>query len=255
MIGEGAGAGDPWGLGGGSGGEGQGSGVEGYGEEGATGTGKGKGTFGEEAAGEHEGQGVLVGRGFFGSLRVLGQVRKMLLVCEGADALYVLDQHAVDERVRFDRLRRSYQAREVATQRLLFPERVTCNEIEVALVDSQGETLASVGLECTVLGPSTVAVHTVPALLPRAAPERLLRDLLGELERAGGRGFSAAIERALATMACHGAIRAGDPLAIAEAEALLRSLDEIEDFAGHCPHGRPVVQSISLAAIEHRLGR
>jgi DNA mismatch repair protein MutL len=143
----------------------------------------------------------------------------------------------------------------VGTQRLLFPERVTCNEIEIALVESQSETLASVGLECSVLGPATVAVHTVPALLPRAAPERLLRDLLGELERAGGRGFSAAIERALATMACHGSIRAGDALSLAEAEALLRSLDAIEDFAGHCPHGRPVVQSISLAAIEHRLGR
>jgi DNA mismatch repair protein MutL len=202
-----------------------------------------------------EEQGVLMPRGFFGSLRVLGQVRRMLLVCEGQDALYVLDQHAVDERVRFDRLRRSYQARAVETQRLLFPERVTCNEIEVALVESQAEALSGVGLECSVLGPATVAVHTVPALLPRAAPERLLRDLLGELERAGGRGFSAAIERALATMACHGAIRAGDALSIEQAEALLRNLDEIEDFAGHCPHGRPVVQSISLAAIEHRLGR
>lgn len=197
----------------------------------------------------------LLPRGFFGSLRVLGQVRRMLLVCEGNDALYVLDQHAADERLRFDRLRRSYLAREVATQRLLFPERVTCNEVEVALVESQGETLSSVGLECSVLGPATVAVHTVPALLPRAAPERLLRDLLGELERAGGRGFSAAIDRALATMACHGAIRAGDPLSIEHAEALLRSLDEVEDFAGHCPHGRPVVQSISLDALERRLGR
>jgi DNA mismatch repair protein MutL len=200
-------------------------------------------------------QNSLMPRGFFGALRVLGQVRRMLLVCEGSDALYVLDQHAADERVRFDRLRRSYQARAVVTQRLLFPERVTCNEIEIALVESQAEVLAAVGVECAVLGPATVAVHTVPALLPRAAPERLLRDLLGELERAAGRGFSAAIDRALATMACHGAIRAGDPLSIEHAEALLRSLDEVEDFAGHCPHGRPVVQSISLNALEHRLGR
>jgi len=241
---------DPWGLGG--------SADSGVGAAGVAEAGDVEPTPGVEPtavpAGDAE-QGVLMPRGFFGSLRVLGQVRRMLLVCEGEDALYVLDQHAVDERVRFDRLRRAYQARAVGTQRLLFPERVTCNEIEIALVESQAETLASVGLECNVLGPATVAVHTVPALLPRAAPERLLRDLLGELERAGGRGFSAAIERALATMACHGAIRAGDPLSIAEAEALLRNLDEIEDFAGHCPHGRPVVQSISLAAIEHRLGR
>jgi DNA mismatch repair protein MutL len=76
---------------------------------------------------------ALLDQGFFGSLRVLGQVRRMLLVCEGGDALYVLDQHAADERIRFDQLQRAYQARDVKTQRLLFPERVSCTEIEAAL--------------------------------------------------------------------------------------------------------------------------
>jgi DNA mismatch repair protein MutL len=194
-------------------------------------------------------------KGFFSALRVLGQVRKMLLVCEGYDALYVIDQHAADERIRFDRLRRAYEAREVKVQQLLFPERVQCTEIEAALVEGQQDALGRVGLDCTLLGPTTVAVRSVPALLTRAAPERLLRDMLGELERAGGRAFSAAIDRALATMACHGAIRAGDPLPIEQAEALLRSLDEVGDFAGHCPHGRPVVHAVSLDELERRLGR
>jgi DNA mismatch repair protein MutL len=197
----------------------------------------------------------LLPRAFFGSLRVLGQVRQMLLVCEGPDSLYILDQHAADERIRYDRLHRSYQAREVKTQRLLFPERVACTEVEAALLESQREAIAGVGLDCTLLGPTTAAVHSVPALLARAAPERLLRDLLAELERAGGRAFSAAIDRALATMACHGAIRAGDALSIEQAAALLRELDEVGDFSGHCPHGRPVVHAIALDDIEHRLGR
>jgi DNA mismatch repair protein MutL len=204
---------------------------------------------------EPQPQQPLLERGFFGALRVLGQVRKMLLVCEGHDALYIIDQHAADERIRFDRLRRAYEARDVKTQQLLFPERVECTEIEAALVEGQRETLASVGLDCTMLGPSTVAVHSVPAVLSRAAPERLLRDVLGELERAGGRAFSAAVDRALATMACHGAIRAGDPLPIEQAQALLRSLDEVGDFAGHCPHGRPVVHAVGLDELERKLGR
>jgi DNA mismatch repair protein MutL len=209
----------------------------------------------QDPAGAEPAQQTLSGRGFFGSLRVLGQVRRMLLVCEGNDALYVVDQHAADERVRFDRLQRAYKARDVKTQRLLFPERVTCTEVEAALCEGHGEALSQVGLECNLIGPNTIAVHTVPALLSRASPERLLRDMLGELERAGGRSFSAAVDRALATMACHGAIRAGDLLSTEQAEALLRTLDGVDDFGGHCPHGRPVVHTIPLADLERRLGR
>ena len=200
-------------------------------------------------------QRALMEGGFFGSLRVLAQVRRMLLVCEGGDALYVIDQHAADERVRFDRLQRAYRSRDVKTQRLLFPERVSCSELEASLCEAHGDALQQVGLECNLLGPDTIAVHTVPALLSRASPERLLRDVLVELERAGGRAFSAAIDRALATMACHGAIRAGDALSNEQAQALLRNLDGVDDFGGHCPHGRPVVHAIPLDDLERRLGR
>ncbi|MDD9932747.1 MAG: DNA mismatch repair endonuclease MutL [Myxococcales bacterium] len=193
--------------------------------------------------------------GFFGSLRVLGQVRRMLLICEAGDALHVIDQHAADERVRYDRLRRAHAARSVETQRLLFPERVECSESEATLVDEQAEALQAMGLDCTRLGQTTVAVHAVPALLTRATPERLLKDVLVELERAGERAFSDAIDMALATMACHGAIRAGDVLSNEQAQALLANMDEVEDFAGHCPHGRPVVHTIPLDALARKLGR
>jgi DNA mismatch repair protein MutL len=132
---------------------------------------------------------------------------------------------------------------------------VTCSEVEAELCEGHGDALARVGLECNLIGPNTIAVHTVPALLSRAAPERLLRDMLGELERAGGRAFSAAVDRAIATMACHGAIRAGDLLSAEQAAALLRNLDQVADFGGHCPHGRPVVHTIPLDDLERRLGR
>jgi DNA mismatch repair protein MutL len=199
--------------------------------------------------------GLLEARGFFGSLRVLGQVRRMLLVCEGEDGLHVIDQHAADERIRYHQLKTAHQQREVATQRLLFPERVECSPSEVALVEERADDIARLGLECTVLGPSTVAVHTVPRLVDRAPPERLLRDVLDELGQRGDRAFGDAIDMALATMACHGAIRAGDALSLDECAALLRAMDEVTDFGGHCPHGRPVVYSVSFGELERRLGR
>ena len=192
---------------------------------------------------------------FFASLRVLGQARRMLIVCEGRDALHVIDQHAADERVRFDQLRRSYAAREVASQRLLMPERVELSEEDVALAEEHREALLAVGLDVVPIGERTVAVHAVPTVVRRAPPERLVKDILVELERAGERAFGDAIDMALATMACHGAIRAGDTLSVDECRALLRAMDAVADFSGHCPHGRPVVYSVPFGELERRLGR
>ncbi len=194
-------------------------------------------------------------RGFFGALRVLGQVRRMLIVCEGRDGLHVIDQHAADERVRFDQLRRSYRERKVSLQRLLMPERVELSEEDVALADEHREALLAVGLDVAPIGDRTVAVHGVPTVVRRASPERLLRDVLGELERQGERAFGDAVDMALATMACHGAIRAGDTLSPEECRALLRAMDAVGDFSGHCPHGRPVVYSVRFDELERRLGR
>jgi DNA mismatch repair protein MutL len=197
----------------------------------------------------------LTARGPFGALRFLAQVRRMLLVCEGPDALHVIDQHAADERVQFHRLRRAYAARAVRTQPLLFPERVEVSAYEAALLDEARAEVLALGLDVTTLGTTTVAVHAVPALLRRATPARLVRDVVEQLAHTGGRGFGDAVDMAIATMACHGAIRAGDVLAPEEGAALLRALDEIDDFAGHCPHGRPIVFSVPFTDLERRLGR
>ncbi len=210
---------------------------------------------GAQTTSEREPAPLLGEPGFFGSLRFLAQVRRMLLVCEGESALHILDQHAVDERIRYHGLRESYASRQVATQRLLFPERVEVSEVDAALVEENQEALSQLGLEVSLLGNTTAAVHAVPTLVKRAPPEALLRDILDEISRRGERSFGDAIDTAIATMACHGAIRAGDSLSPEECVALLRSLDAIDAFAGHCPHGRPVLHSIDLREIEHRLGR
>jgi DNA mismatch repair protein MutL len=188
------------------------------------------------------------------SLRFIAQLRMTYLVCEGEDGIYVLDQHAAAERVTFTRLRHEYQSRSVPSQALLFPLVVDVSDAELGLVEERQREIAEVGLDVRARGQNAVSIHAVPRLLSRASPERLLRDLLSEVSRSGGRGFSDAVDLAIATMACHGSIRAGDALSPNEAKALLVALDAA-DFAGHCPHGRPVVTFLSYAELERKVGR
>jgi DNA mismatch repair protein MutL len=140
-------------------------------------------------------------------------------------------------------------------QQLLLPERIELLASEVALVEQERGTLHELGLDVAVMGETTIAVRGVPAIVRRASAERLVRDVLAELSRTGSRAFGDAIDTALATMACHGAIRAGDALSPAEQAELLRTLDEVDDFQAHCPHGRPIVMEISFAEMARKVGR
>ncbi len=190
----------------------------------------------------------------FGGLRFVSQVRHTYLVCEGESGLYVLDQHASAERVAFDRLRKAYLGRTVAIQTLLFPAAVEVTMQEAILVEEQHDDLLGAGLDVRIAGPTTVAVYGMPRVLVRAKPEDLVRDLLAELMRTSSRTFSSAVDLVLATMACHGSIRAGDRISPEEASALLTALDHV-DFAGHCPHGRPIITRLSWDELERKVGR
>jgi DNA mismatch repair protein MutL len=198
--------------------------------------------------------GLFEGTGFYASLEFLAQVRATFLVCSGSDGLYILDQHAAAERVTFHRLRKAFDARTMATQRLLIPDIVELLPTEVATLEEQAKAVLALGVELRPVGSGAVAVHAVPSLLARSRPERIVRDLVAELGRAARRPFGDAADLVLATMACHGSIRAGDVVTREEAVALLRALDDI-DFAGHCPHGRPVVTRIGYDELERRVGR
>ena len=198
--------------------------------------------------------GLFRGVGFYASLEFLAQVRATFLVCGGNDGLYVIDQHAAAERVTFHRLRRAFAERAMATQRLLIAEVVELLPTEIATLEERREEVASFGVDLRAVGSNAVAIHAVPTLLSRASPERIVRDLVAELGRAARRPFADAADLVLATMACHGSVRAGDSLAREEALALLRALDDV-DFGGHCPHGRPVVTRIGYDELERRVGR
>ncbi len=188
------------------------------------------------------------------ALEFVAQVRQTFLICEGPAGLYIIDQHAAAERVTFDRIRREYHARSVTSQALLFPVEIQLNGEEAEFLEAHAAEFAVLGMDLRLRGTQWVSVHGVPRLLERVSPERLLHDLLAETMRQGGRGFSGAVDLALATLACHASLRAGDAVAPAEARALLAALDGA-DFSGHCPHGRPIVSFTAWSELLRKVGR
>ncbi len=132
--------------------------------------------------------------GFYGALQFLAQVRAMFLVCAGSDGLYILDQHAAAERVTFHRLRRAFSAGAIVTQQLLIPEVIELLPREMAVIEERASDVAGLGVELRAVGSNAVAVHGVPSLLLRARPERIVRDLVAELDRASARPFGNAAD-------------------------------------------------------------
>ena len=188
------------------------------------------------------------------ALEFIAQVQNTFLICEGPSGLFIIDQHAAAERVTFDRVRREYQGRNVTSQALLFPVEVQLGVEEAEFLEANSGAFAELGMDVRVRSAQWVSVHGVPRLLERSSPEHLLRELLAETMRQGGRGFSGAVDLALATLACHSSLRAGDVVAREEAQALLRALDGV-DFAGHCPHGRPIVSFTPWSELLRKVGR
>ena len=195
--------------------------------------------------------------GFFASLNYIGQVHGTYLICESADELIVIDQHAAHERVTFERIRQAHRQRQVARQRLLFPIPIEIDEQAMAAV-REGRTLAALaelGFEVEDFGPLTLLLRAVPDLLKKVDPKPLLLDVIsGIADEEPGEGAEHTFDGVFATMACHGALRAGDAVTREQVVALLHQLDGV-DLRSHCPHGRPVLLRMPVAEIEQRLGR
>jgi DNA mismatch repair protein MutL len=193
-----------------------------------------------------EGSSPTVAPGFFASLRYLGQVDLTYLVCEAEGELVLIDQHVAHERVELARLQ-ALGDHAIATQRLLFP---TTIELEPALVERAAELaepLSRVGYEVDAFGKTSLAIKAVPGSLRHGDPAALLRALLEHHE-------GDLVDRALAEIACHSVVRAGDRLSASEAEGLLRGLDAVDPSVAN-PHGRPVLLRLPLAEIARRFGR
>ncbi len=169
----------------------------------------------------------------------LGQLHGCYVLAENADGLVVVDMHAAHERILYERLKRLQAEGAVKTQALLVPVTLAVGPRERQLVEEHGALFAQSGLDVAVLGPETVAVRQVPALLADTDIAGMVRDMLADLatHETSDRPENAN-QALLASLACHGAIRANRPLNLLEMNVLLRDMERT-DHGGQCNHGRP----------------
>ncbi len=191
----------------------------------------------------------------FGELRYLGQVHRTYLVCEAPEGLVLLDQHAAHERVLYEKFRAGRAGEAQKGQPLLMARSLDFSPAEARLVEAALEELRDLGFELEPFGGTTFSLTAAPAALEGADLPRVVRELAAELGQYGTSHAATALEEALlARMACHAAVRAGDPLLPEEARRLLESLDGTP-FHAQCPHGRPVVVRFEVQRLEELFAR
>lgn len=185
----------------------------------------------------------------------LAQLHGVYLLAQSADGLILVDIHAAHERIGYEGLKAAWGAGGVTRQPLLVPVTVQVSPREADLLDAHLEALAQSGLVVDRLGPDTLRIREVPSLLQGADLERLLRDLLSDLAVQGSSERVAdTVNGILATMACHGAVRANRRLGLAEMNALLRAMERIER-ADQCNHGRPTWVRVTLGELDRLFSR
>ena len=185
-----------------------------------------------------------------------GQVALTYIVAEAEDGLVIVDQHAAHERLVLERLKAAgAQGTMAASQALLIPEVVELDEPDCDRLEEASAAFAALGLVIERFGPGAMLVRAVPAMLAKGNPQALLRDLADDLAANGAALLlGERLDLVLATMACHGSVRAGRALSVAEMNALLREM-EVTPRSGQCNHGRPTWIKLAHGDIEKLFGR
>jgi DNA mismatch repair protein MutL len=183
------------------------------------------------------------------------QVHDSYLIAETGDGMMVIDQHALHERILYEDLRTRVAGGRVESQRLLVPEPVDLSAAEAAILVEHSDLLAQLGLEVEPFGGDTVLVRSIPAMLPRVVPERLVRDLAEHLHSQPlAPTRDGLVAELLHMVACKAAVKAGQPLSGPEIAALLERRHLVAD-SHHCPHGRPTALVFTKADLEKQFGR
>ena len=184
-----------------------------------------------------------------------GQVAATYIVAEAEDGLVIVDQHAAHERLVLERMRKATVSGSVASQPLLLPEVIELEEPACDRLEARMTELAQLGLDLERFGPAAVLVRGVPAMLGTSDVRGLVIDLADELAAFGeALSLKERLDSVAATMACHGSVRAGRILSVAEMNALLREM-EITPRSGQCNHGRPTWIKLAHCDIDKLFGR
>jgi DNA mismatch repair protein MutL len=191
----------------------------------------------------------------YSRLRVIGQIFAGYIALETEEGLLLIDQHAAHERVTFEKLRRELRDGGIRTQAMLAPVPVELNPARASQVQAALTEIRAMGFEVEPFGPTTLLLKGAPAVFGPEGGAKLLGDMIESMGDAGFRGGGeAAFENWLKQLACHGSVRVGRVLELAEIHSLLAELDRTE-FKTNCPHGRPVHIQFGRGQIERMFRR
>jgi len=185
-------------------------------------------------------------------LRILGQLVNTYIIAEGPDGLYLIDQHAAHERILYDRILAQWSQKEVEVQGLLQPITIEFSPREEETLRASKEFLAEFGFAIEPFGNRSYLIRTIPALVARANIIEIISALLNSL--ASKESPNPWEEKIAQSLACHGAIRAGQQLSNEEMRELIKQLEQTKQPRA-CPHGRPTMIHLSAHQLEKEFGR
>ncbi|UCJ17241.1 DNA mismatch repair endonuclease MutL [Pseudomonas sp. MM211] len=180
----------------------------------------------------------------------IAQLKGIYILAESAHGLVVVDMHAAHERIMYERLKVAMASEGLRGQPLLVPESIAVSQREADCAEEHGQWFQKLGFELQRLGPETLAIRQIPALLKQAEATRLVSDVLSDLLEYGTSDrIQAHLNELLGTMACHGAVRANRRLTLPEMNGLLRDMEQTER-SGQCNHGRPTWTQMSMDQLD-----
>ena len=182
--------------------------------------------------------------------RAIAQLQGVYILAENSQGLVVVDMHAAHERIVYERLKQQLDTTQITSQPLLIPASFSATPQEIATAESCADVLMQLGLEVSALSAKTLAVRAVPTSLAQGDCVELARSVLAELAQ---HDAATVVQRAqneiLATMACHGAVRANRKLSLDEMNALLRQMEATER-SDQCNHGRPTWRQVGMRELD-----
>ena len=182
--------------------------------------------------------------------RALAQLHGVYLLAENAQGLILVDIHAAHERIVYERLKSQLDAQEISSQSLLIAQSFSATDQEMVIAQENAESLRALGFDISALSTKTLVIRAVPAPLADGDLVSLARSVLHELSLNTGQFVvEQARNELLATMACHGAVRANRQLTLQEMNELLRQM-EVTERSDQCNHGRPTWQALSMKALD-----